>query len=230
MDDPSATITGSGNGKQALVACHIQRDFSKSFGSAADDPSLTITGGGSGKSALVASTLIKLRGSVDTHPTTAQDLREPAPTFTAHGNHVAEVRAFLIKYFETGIGMPLTDPLHTITTRDRFGLVLVQGELYQIVDITLRMLDPRELFLAQGFPPTYKIDIPYQFNRFKMLTKTAQVRMVGNSVSPPVAAALVLANVASKGKMMQGPSDAEWQPGLVKSGEQMSWLDLEAIA
>lgn len=200
LDEPMHTITSIDH--HSLVACHIQRDFSKSFGSAADDPSLTITGGGSGKSALVASTLIKLRGSVDTHPTTAQDLREPAPTFTAHGNHVAEVRAFLIKYFETGIGMPLTDPLHTITTRDRFGLVLVQGEIYQIVDITLRMLDPRELFLAQGFPPSYKIDIPYPFNRFKMLTKTAQVRMVGNSVSPPVAAALVMANVASQVNVM----------------------------
>ncbi len=82
-------------------------------------------------------------------------------------------------------------PLHTIPTRDRFSLVMVRGEPYHIVDIGMRMLTARELFRAQGFPDTYII-APVHNGR--PLTKTEQVRMCGNSVSPVVAAALVRAN------------------------------------
>ncbi len=88
----------------------------------------------------------------------------------------------------------LTDPLHTITTRDRFGLVTVSidGEESAIADIGMRMLSARELFDAQGFPHDYDIAVPYNG---KPLTKTAQVRMCGNSVSPPVPRALVEHNL-----------------------------------
>jgi DNA (cytosine-5)-methyltransferase 1 len=96
-----------------------------------------------------------------------------------------------MKYYGTGEGQNMSDPLHTVTTKDRFGLVTVKGELYEVVDIGMRMLTPKELFRAQGFPEDYQIDIEY--NR-KPLTKKAQVRMCGNSVCPPIAAALVGAN------------------------------------
>lgn len=87
----------------------------------------------------------------------------------------------------------LQAPLPTVTTRDRFGLVTVRGEPYAIVDIGLRMLTPRELYLAQGFPADYRID---RGADGRPLTKTAQVRMCGNSVCPPLARALVAANYA----------------------------------
>lgn len=119
---------------------------------------------------------------------------EPAPTVTAGGGgHMAEVRAFLVKYYGTDQDPRLEEPLHTVTTKDRYGLVTVAGEEYTIADIGLRMLAPRELFRAQGFPDSYIIgDNPAQG---LTLTKTAQVRMCGNSVCPPLAAALVRANL-----------------------------------
>lgn len=67
----------------------------------------------------------------------------------------------------------------------------MHGQQYQIVDIGLRMLTPRELFRAQGFPESYQIE---RGGDGRVLTKTAQVRMCGNSVCPPMAKAYVAAN------------------------------------
>lgn len=140
---------------------------------------------------LVSSHLVKLRGDNTGHATS-----EPLHTVSAQGQHFAEIRAFLVKYYGTDQAPRLTDPLDTVTTKDRFGLVTVAGEEYAIADIGLRMLQPRELFRAQGFPDGYVIgDDPAQGLK---LTKEAQVRMCGNSVCPPVAAALVSANFVSQ--------------------------------
>lgn len=186
LDEPAPTVTTVDH--NALVLAHIQRDFGASVGHAADEPLGTVTAGGGGKSALVASSLIKLRGtSRDGQPAT-----EPLHTVTASGNHLGEVRAFLLKYYEHGTGQSLTEPLHTITTKDRLGLVMVKGEPYQIVDIGMRMLEPHELYAAQGFPADY---IHNRTLTNPKLPKDAQVRMCGNSVCPPVAAALVRANL-----------------------------------
>lgn len=114
------------------------------------------------------------------------------------GGHHAEVRAFLVKYYGNDKdGVELHGPLHTIPTHDRFGLVTVAGEQYAIADIGMRMLTPRELFTAQGFPSTYVIDRGIDENGNEInLSKTAQVRMCGNSVCPPLAEAIVRANFA----------------------------------
>ena len=108
---------------------------------------------------------------------------------------LSEVRAFLVKYYGVDQAPELLEPLHTVTTRDRFGLVTVKGEPYAIVDIGLRMLSPRELYRAQGFPDTYQIATGADG---RPLTKTAQVRMCGNSVCPPMARAIVAANYAEQ--------------------------------
>jgi len=119
---------------------------------------------------------------------------EPLRTISAGGTHFAEVRAFLVKYYgNEQDGVELSEPLHTVTSRDQFGLVTVDGQEHSITDIGMRMLAPRELFRAQGFPDDYIIgDRPEQG---MILTKTAQVRMCGNSVPPPLASALVAVNV-----------------------------------
>jgi DNA (cytosine-5)-methyltransferase 1 len=121
----------------------------------------------------------------------------PLPTVTAGGGkgggHLAEVRAFLVKYYGSGgraQSQLLLDPMHTVTSKARFGLVTVHGEPYQIVDIGMRMLQPHELFAAQGFPDDY--DITSGPNG-KRLTKTEQIALCGNSVCPPQARALVAA-------------------------------------
>lgn len=138
---------------------------------------------------LVAASLAKLRGT-----SSAADVAEPLHTTSAGGTHHALVAAFLTAYYGAGVGQTPTDPLRTATTRDRHGLVHVHvdGEPYALVDIAMRMLQPRELYRAQGFPDEYVIERGADGRRF---TKTEQVRMVGNSVCPPAASALVRANV-----------------------------------
>ena len=151
-----------------------------------EDPLNTITAQGAA-AGIVTSHMVKLRGQ---NVGAATD--EPVHTISAQGTHHGEVRAFLVKYYGSDKdGQELPDPLHTIPTRDRFGLVMVKGEPYAIVDIGLRMLTPRELYRAQGFPDGYRIDTGAAG---EPITKTAQVRMCGNSVCPPLARALVDAN------------------------------------
>lgn len=115
------------------------------------------------------------------------------PLMTADSsNRYGLVTALLIKYYGQGEGQSLREPLHTITAKDRFGLVIVRGEPYQIIDIGLRMLTPRELFRAQGFPEDYIIDRDADGKNYP---KSAQVARCGNAVPPPFAEALVRANL-----------------------------------
>jgi DNA (cytosine-5)-methyltransferase 1 len=126
----------------------------------------------------------------DHHALVGVGLRPPVVAPPRH--HTDEVRAFLIKYYGTDGDPQLTAPLHTVTTKHRFGLVTVEGELYHIADIGMRMLVPRELFRAQSFPDTYRID---------GLSKTAQVRMCGNSVAPVMSRALAAAQFSESADM-----------------------------
>jgi DNA (cytosine-5)-methyltransferase 1 len=171
------------------------------------EPAATVTAQGS-QGALVAAFLAKHFGG---HETPGSSLAHPMATVTATDHHSLvtaqlglrmptgadnreAVRAFLVKFYgNEKEGANLQLPLGTVTTRDRFGLVTVHGTPYVIVDIGMRMLAPRELFRAQGFPEGYVID---PLVNGKRLTKTKQVACCGNSVAPDVAAALVAANVA----------------------------------
>ncbi|OUS52936.1 type II restriction endonuclease subunit M [Shewanella sp. SACH] len=136
--------------------------------------------------ALITSHMIKLRGTNIGFP-----MDEPAHTITAGGLHLGEVRAFFIKYYgNEQDGVACNEPLHTITTNDRFGLVMIKGEPYQIIDIGMRMLEPHELFACQGFTPDYIIN-----NYNGKSTKKQQVARVGNSVPPQFAEALTRANL-----------------------------------
>ena len=120
------------------------------------------------------------------------DIAEPIGTITAGGWHFSEVRAFLIKYYGQGVGQDAREPLDTVPTHDRFGLVTVQGVDYAIVDIGLRMLEPRELYGCQGFPDDYIID---RDCAGKSYSRSEQVKRCGNAVCPPIPAALVRANL-----------------------------------
>jgi DNA (cytosine-5)-methyltransferase 1 len=119
------------------------------------------------------------------------DLRMPIGTVTSVDHH-SLVAAFLVKFYGSGGQWAgLDEPMHTLPTKDRMGLVTVAGEQYRIVDIGLRMLQPRELARAQGFAESFLLDAPHLG---RPLPKHAQVRMIGNSVCPPMAEALVRAN------------------------------------
>lgn len=182
--EPLHTVTSSDH--NSLVTAHVMtmRNAEKPH-TAMNEPTHTVTAGGAHQT-LVTSHLAKLRGDNVGSATT-----EPVHTISAQGQHHAEVRAFLVKYYGTDQDPRLEEPMHTVPTRDRFGLVMVHGEPYAIVDIGMRMLTPRELYRAQGFPESYQIE---RGTDGRELTKTAQVRMCGNSVCPPLARALVAAN------------------------------------
>jgi DNA (cytosine-5)-methyltransferase 1 len=189
-NSPTGTITAGGMGKTALVAAFLAKHYTGVVGHEINKPAGTITT--RDHHGIVTSNLIKLRGTCK-H---GQPVTEPMPTVTSGGLHVGEVRAFLMKYYgEGGQWQGCNEPLHTIPTKHRYGLVtvMVKGEPYMIADIGMRMLSPRELFRAQGFDDAYKIDI---LINGKKITKTNQVRCCGNSVCPPVAQALVEANTA----------------------------------
>ncbi|KAB0331748.1 DNA cytosine methyltransferase [Janthinobacterium sp. PLB04] len=196
-DEPLRTICAQVKGGHfSMVSAHITKFRTGATGSDMNTPLPTITAGPKEKPAgaphalgIVTSNLVKLRGT-----STAAGTDEPLGTVSAGGQHHAEVRAFLLSYYGTDQAPEIDGPLATVTSRDRFGLVTIHGQDYQIVDIGLRMLQPRELFRAQGFPDDYIIgDDPTQGLK---LTKSAQVRMCGNSVCPPMAKALILANFA----------------------------------
>lgn len=139
--------------------------------------------------ALVASSIVKLRGTCRD----GQAIDKPLGTVSAQGNHFAEVRAFLMKYHRDGGQLAaVKDPMPTIPCNDNLGLVTVRGMLHAIVDIGMRMLQPRELFRAHGFPESYQID---RGADGEPMTKEAQVRMCGNSVPPGMAAAVIAANL-----------------------------------
>jgi DNA (cytosine-5)-methyltransferase 1 len=192
-DEPFATITSKADAcvVAAFLAQHNGGTRNANLaGHDARKPLSTVTLKGA-QQQIVASHLVKLRGTCrDGQPVTA-----PLATVTASGTHLAEVRAFLLKYYGSAVGQDLADPLHSVTSRARFGLVMVHGEPWQIVDIGMRMLQPRELFAAQGFPDDYAIERGLGDDGAEIpLTKTRQVEKCGNSVCPPVARALVAAN------------------------------------
>ncbi|EMH5466662.1 TPA: DNA cytosine methyltransferase [Serratia marcescens] len=186
---PLGTVVAGGN-KHALVSAFLAKHFGGNYtgpGANLSEPAHTVTT--VDHHALVTSNLIKFRGTCKD----GQSLNEPMPTITAGGLHIGEVRAFLLKYYgNEKEGVSLEDPLHTVTTNDRFGLVTVEGIDYQIVDIGMRMLQPHELYAAQGFPEWYIIDQDYKGKKY---AKDKQVARCGNAVPPPFAEALVRANL-----------------------------------
>lgn len=184
IDDRLTTITSKA--EHCLVTAFMAKHFGGVTGCKVDTPLPTILSKGY-QTQLVTSHLMKMRNNG-----IGQRNDEPLHTITSGGNHFAEVRAFLLKYYGTNVGLPCNQPLHTVTSKHRFGLVTIHGEDYQITDIGMRMLQPRELYNAQGFPPDYIIDRGADGKR---IIKTSQVRMCGNSVSPNCARAIVAANL-----------------------------------
>ena len=206
------TITASGGGQSLATAFMVQANGGFNATPARDlrGGMSTVTTSGSQQQLAVAHLTTLRRNS------TGKAMTEPVPVVTAGGEHHALVRyelsqddeagalrcaAFLMRYHASGgQWADLRDPMTTITTHDRLALVTVwlKGEPWVIVDITLRMLVPRELYNAQDFPPDYVID---RTAAGKPLTKTAQVRMAGNSVSPLPMRLIVAANYSESGQL-----------------------------
>lgn len=197
LDKPLGTVVAGQ--KHALVQAFLAKHYTGVVGHELDKPTGTVTT--ADHHSLVTANLIhmghgegKEGGKRWSHG--IRDVQDPLNTITAQGAAAGVVHSFLVKYYsEGGQDAACTDPMHTIPTKDRMGLVMVCGEPYAIVDIGLRMLTPRELYRAQGFPDSYVIDTGAAG---EPITKTAQVRMCGNSVCPPLSHALVKANYCER--------------------------------
>jgi len=165
LEAPLGTIVAGGN-KHALVAAFLAKHNGKTTGQPLSGPMHTVTG-------------------TDTKAVVVAGLSK-------HNlGNASMVSSFLIKYYGNDGWSGLNEPMHTIVSKDRFGLITVNidGERYIITDIGMRMLSPRELARAQGFPDSYILTG----------TKKDKVARIGNSVSPPVVDALVRANFGGKG-------------------------------
>jgi len=171
----------------ALVTAQLLVNNTGYPGGAADQPAHTVTTGN--HHGLVTSHLVKLRGTCKDGQRTDQ----PMPTVTAGGQHVGEVRTTLaVEAYDRQRADQVLAFLREYCGADCDGLVKIGGVVYRIVDIGMRMLQPRELYAAQGFPEWYIIDQDYTGTRY---AKDKQVARCGNAVPPPFAKALVQANL-----------------------------------
>ena len=213
MRQPLGTVTTVDH--HSLVTANMIKMRGLNVGSPADEPLRTISAQGQ-HHALVTACINKHFGS-----SIGQDIHDPLHTVVGKAKH--SLTSCLIKYYGTALAARLSDPMHTLTAKARMGLVSAEtdttpgryeqvrswlrdwgvigpdeeaeithaGIVYRLTDICMRMLAPRELYTAQGFGPHYKISPDING---KPLSKTAQVRMCGNSVPPQFVAALVRAN------------------------------------
>lgn len=186
IDKPLMTVDTAP--RYALSCAHIMKNYGGGYtgaGSSADAPLDTVTA--TDHNSLVTAHIMTMRNHM-----CGQPMDEPLGTITAGTTHHLEVQAFLLKYYGNGTANSVDEPLDTVTARDRFALVTIHGEEYIITDIRMRMLQPRELFNAQGFPEDYIIDHDADG---KAYPKNKQVARCGNAVTPPVPAAMVRANL-----------------------------------
>lgn len=221
-DEPSATVTAGGGGKSQLVSAFLAKHYGGNYtgpGVGLDEPAHSVTTvdhhavvaahlmvnntghpGGSVESpahtvttgnhhAVVASHLVKLRGTCRD----GQRTDDPMPTITAGGQHVGEVKTTLaVEDYDEERAQQVLAFLQKYCGADSTGLVEIAGVTYRIVDIGMRMLQPHELYRAQGFPDWYIIDQDYRGVKY---AKDKQVARCGNAVPPPFAEALVRANL-----------------------------------
>lgn len=202
IDEPITTVTHRAT-QQKVAAITIDKYYGRDAGDEAVDPLATVTA--KDRMSINATYLEQANTGAIGH-----ESRDPLSTIVGKGctqrvvecaldgfdaepsDRRAQVLAFLWEHFGEPTVEERADPLATPRGRLRFGLVVMGDMVWRIVDIGMRMLAPRELYGAQGFPADYVIDLTFDG---KPLTKTAQTRMAGNSVSPPPAAALLAANV-----------------------------------
>ena len=223
-DAPLDTVMAS-SAQYGVISSFLHKYRPNSVGASMDEPAPTVTAnsfikrpGGAPPISVVCAHMEQANGGPRNERLCGRPVTMPMSTLTASGSQqrvvattmieagalppdmmdrAVQVAAFLIKYYGAAAhGQQVDEPLHVVTSKARFAVVTVtiDAATYILVDIGMRMLTPRELARAQGFPDRYVLD-PIGPNG-KPLTKTAQIRMIGNSVCPDVAAALVRANVA----------------------------------
>lgn len=193
VSKPTPTVTAVDH--NALSAVHLDKYFGGGYsgcGNSADDPITTITA--EPRHSICAAHVVEFKGQDK-----GQAAADPLRTITAGGGEfgVASVR---IERYAPGADLGYWPEIRTLLNRfcgyslkdDEVLLLVIGGTAFYLSDILLRMLTPRELYNAMGFPPDYIIDRDYTG---KPYPKSAQVARCGNSVPPPMARAVVAANL-----------------------------------
>lgn len=201
MDKPVSAVTQTGS-QQQLVAAYVARDFGTSTGHSMLQPCGTVMPEGQGKTRLITPFLQSYYGTGEGSPIDA-----PMRTATCkarHGYIEAEIDVPPFTEEQAARARQVADFMraHGLWDEREFVTLEVDGVTFVVVDIGMRMLTPRELYTAQGFPTDYQIDGHYDASRkgqggkpvWVPFSKKVQISCVGNSVCPPVAKALVAAN------------------------------------
>lgn len=189
LSEPMHTVTA--HDREALVSAHIQKYFGGVVGTDSREPLPTVTT--ADHNAMCAAHIAEFKGQ-----DIGQSMNAPLRTITASAGEFAECRAVLAKAGDRRLGH--WPEIRSLLNRycgynladDDVILMVIRGVAYYIADITMRMLTPRELYNAMGFPPDYVIDRDYLGNAYG---KTKQVARCGNAVCPPMAEAMVRANL-----------------------------------
>ena len=189
VQDPMHTVTS--HDREAVVAAHIAKYYGGVVGEKVGDPLPTVTA--IDHNAVCAAHVVKFKGDeVGTQPTESLPTQTSSGVFAVCRAHLAKMRSGDDLGHWPEIRALLNEYCGYALAEDDVLLLEIGGALYYIADIGLRMLSPRELYNAMGFPPDYIIDRDYMGNEYK---KSAQVARCGNAVCPPVASALVRANL-----------------------------------
>lgn len=189
VQDPMHTVTS--HDREAVVAAHIAKYYGGVVGEKVGEPLPTVTA--IDHNAVCAAHVVKFKGDeVGTQPTEPLPTQTSSSVFAVCRAHLAKIRSGDDLGHWPEIRALLNEFCGYTLAEDEVLLLEISGALYYIADIGLRMLSPRELYNAMGFPPDYIIDRDYLGNEYK---KSAQVARCGNAVCPPVASALVRANL-----------------------------------
>ena len=195
VEAPLPTVS-AGGGHAALISAFLAKHFTGVVGAELGQPMPTVTG--TDHNAVVAASLIQTGfGEREGQKPRVLDIEAPLGTVMAGGSKHALVAAFLQQYYSTGgQHQDPADPLHAVTTIARHGLVTVEidGETHIITDIGMRMLEPRELARAMGFPEWFRFDSA----EGKPLTKRDTVKMIGNACPVGTVKALIKAVVQQR--------------------------------
>jgi DNA (cytosine-5)-methyltransferase 1 len=209
VTDPVPAVTAIDH--NAIVAPILTQFRGSNQGNGGDEPVPTITSGAGAERpagaahalGVVAPYLVQRNGEREGQQPRSQQIDRPINTVTPNNNSGTLIAPWLTCYYgsDKEVGSAIDQPSRTVTVKDRvamvsallrrFGVdcgdvptVIINGDQYVIADIFMRMLHPRELARAQGFPDDYVLTG----------SKANQVAKIGNSVCPPVAAAIVKAN------------------------------------
>ena len=207
LDEPTRTVTS--HDREALLAVHLDKYFAGGYqgkGNSPEEPLTTVTV--EPRQSLIAVHIAEFKGADK-----GQSAEAPLRTITASAGEFGLVETKIEQYgpnADLGYWPKVRDLLNKYCgytlAENEILLLRIGGAWWYIRDISMRMLAPRELYNAMGFPPDYIIEKDYMGREYG---KSKQIARCGNAVCPPMAEAVVRANLP------------EWCGGKIETMDQL---------